>query len=257
MSPVNKVCCFYIELTKTEKTRGFTQQCVELIDYWKKSWQKYGWDTHVLTEDYVKDDKSYFDLKFDAFYDSILCKHTIDFDCEYSRACYLRWLAYRKFAEQNGPIFWCDYDVINYGIDTNNDIQVNHRLLGCSSAGKLDIDGGNKIVNEFVKVQNGEYDISKLSKKINTHPDEKLKNKISDLFITASLVRLPIHKPLLMFEPQHIETHNAKLPFLVHYHNGIFAEHNKVSNLLHINGVRYSRLKAISILEKHNNIPHH
>ena len=102
MSNTNKVACFYTELKENSKNKLFTKQCFELIDYWKKSWKSNGWNTVVLDEEYIKDEEYYKLLEFDRFYDSNLCKHTIDFSCEYSRACYMRWLAYYKYAKENG-----------------------------------------------------------------------------------------------------------------------------------------------------------
>ena len=112
MSKTNKVACFYTALKNNAGTVAFTEQCYPMIDYWSKSWQKNGWETFVLTEEDIEKDDDYFALKFDRFEKSNLCKYTIDWDCEYSRACYLRWLAYHQFAKKHGDIFWCDYDII-------------------------------------------------------------------------------------------------------------------------------------------------
>ncbi len=262
MSKTNKVACFYTELTNNHCTKKFTEQCFPLIQYWKQSWESNGWKAHVLTEDYIKDEKYYTDLKFDNFSESILCKYSLDFDCEYTRACYMRWLAYYKFAKENGFIYWADYDVINYGFVPDNDIpDENFRLSGCSSVGKLNTWGGRKTLDTFFEVQTGGYEPKTLAKIINTHPDERLAHKFSDLMITARLVKLPIYHPLLSRVPNETVLKNLKPPFLIHYHNGIFCKPDStlrsvedVSHLLHNDGERCSRLQAIKILEEYNNI---
>ena len=257
-----KVACFYNKLNSNDKTKAFTQQCFPLIDYWKKSWESNGWEAHVLTEDYVKDEKYYTDLKFYNFSESVLCKYSLDFDCEYTRACYMRWLAYYKFAKEHGIIYWADYDVINYGFVPDNNIpDKNFRLSECSCAGKLNVFGGKKILDTFVEVQKGEYEPKTLAKIINTHPDKTLANKFSDMMITSNLVKFPVHHPLLSRMPNEVILKNLNPPFIVHYHNGIFfkpeytlSSVEDVSHLLHTNGKRYSRLQTIKILEEYNNI---
>ena len=253
----NKVACFYTELKNVQK---FTKQCRELIDYWKKSWSKNGWEPYVLTEDYVKEEEYYKLLEFDNFNESNLCKHSIDFHCEYTRACYLRWLAYYKFAKEHGDILWCDYDVINYQLTPDNDIKVNKIISNCCSAGKLNEEGGNRILQEFTDVQKGEYDFKTLARLINKHPDERLKYKFSDMMLNKKLVGFKIHRPLIAWNANEKVVQTQNPPFLIHYHNGIFSKNPNNKNCfsaydyLHIDGERCSRLEAIKILEEINNI---
>lgn len=257
----NKVACFYNKLNSNDTVKAFTQQCFPLIDYWKKSWESNGWETHVLNEDYIKDNYNYKALKFDDFAESILCKYSLDFDCEYTRACYMRWLAYHKFAKEHESIFWADYDVINYGFTPENDVKNNSRLSHCSCAGKLNTVGSKKIINTFVDIQNGEYEPKTLAKIINKHPDKNLAGKFSDMMVTASLVALKVHHPLISREAREVILHNLNKPFIIHYHNGIFSKADSsfksiadVSDILHVDGLRLSRLEAIHKLENLYNI---
>jgi hypothetical protein len=262
MNKTNKVACFYTELTKNHITKKFTEQCFPLIEYWKQSWESNGWEVHVLTEDYIKDEKYYTDLKFDNFSESVLCQYSIDFDCEYTRACYMRWLAYYKFAKQNGFMYWADYDVVNYGFSPDNQIEdKNFRLSSCSCAGKLNVWGARKILETFIDIQKGEYEPKTLAKLINTHSEKSLADKFSDMMVTAKLVKFPVYHPLVSRLPNEIVLKELRPPFIVHYHNGIFTKPNPntkhvedVSHLLHNDGKRSSRLQAIKILEKYNNI---
>jgi len=260
MSNTNKVACFYAELKENSKNKLFTKQCFELIDYWKKSWKSNGWNTVVLDEEYIKDEEYYKLLEFDRFYDSNLCKHTIDFSCEYSRACYMRWLAYYKYAKENGDIFWCDYDVINYGLTPENNIKTNNRLTMCNSAGKMNENGGKRVLDVFLDFQKGKYNFNSIGY-LYKHQPKELENKISDMLLNSKYVKLELHKPPIMFVPNAATPiKDRQMPYLIHYHNGIFSPESKpisISSMLHKNGVRCSRLEAISIIENVNNMCHY
>lgn len=86
----------------------------ELIDVWKKSWQKYGWNPIVLNESYAKKnpllDKLDLNNPNANFYRTIHPRMW-----KYHRSCYYRLLAYCQYVRENGVILYADYDVINYG----------------------------------------------------------------------------------------------------------------------------------------------
>ena len=184
MNKTNKVACFYTQLKDNKGTIEFTNDSFPLIEYWEKSWKANGWETYVLGEDDIIKDEYYSNLKFDNFKESNLCKYTVDWDCEYSRACYLRWLAYYQFAKKHGDIFWADYDVINYGLSPHLRVKVNTALSGCNSAGKLNKDGGRKILDAFVSVEKEKYQINTL------HESQK----VSDMFIARAFDVFDVHQ---------------------------------------------------------------
>ena len=247
MNKTNKVACFYTQLKDNKGTIEFTNDSFPLIEYWEKSWKANGWETYVLGEDDIIKDEYYSNLKFDNFKESNLCKYTVDWDCEYSRACYLRWLAYYQFAKKHGDIFWADYDVINYGLSPHLRVKVNTALSGCNSVGKLNKDGGRKILDAFVSVEKEKYQINTLHKS----------QKVSDMFIARAFEVFDVHQPLLCRSANErilTRTH----PFLINYHGGIFSKPDTdspwqidYSDLLHKkNGTKYSRVESIAILEK-------
>jgi hypothetical protein len=262
MSKTNKVACFYTSLKNNEGTMAFTEQCYPMIDYWKKSWETNGWEAFVLSEEDIEKDEDYFTLKFDKFEESNLCKYTIDWDCEYSRSCYLRWLAYHQFAKKHGDIFWCDYDIINYGLSPYNRILPNHALIGCNSAGRMVDPFGQKIINTFIEVENEEYDFKTLAKIINFHDDRV---KISDMFITQNLAKIRLSKPHLGRVANETIVGSQELPFLIHYHNGIYNKPRPKEKqltdfsplLFKPNDDKYSRLECIKILEKQHGLEHY
>jgi hypothetical protein len=92
----------------------FSVESQELIHVWKKSWQKYGWNTILLNEDDAKKNSLYKKLDLDSpdanFYRTINSSMW-----RYHRSCYCRLLAYCQYVRENGATLYADYDVINYG----------------------------------------------------------------------------------------------------------------------------------------------
>lgn len=78
-----------------------------LIDLWRRSWEKHGWDTAVLNVANAQQWPGFEQL--DRNVSSLPSEYSVGFD----KQCFLRWAA---AAAQNDPnIALCDYDVINYG----------------------------------------------------------------------------------------------------------------------------------------------
>jgi hypothetical protein len=261
MTETNKVACFYTEFKNNKETTDFTQQCFPLINYWEKSWQANGWQTFVLGESYIDKNRYYFDLKFDKFDESNLCKYSIDWDCEYSRACYLRWLAYYQFCQEHGDIFWADYDIINYSFTPNNRVIATSSLIGCNSAGKMNEYGGKKILDTFRDVECGKYNFEKLSAKINKWDNSK---KISDMMVTQEIAKIPLHEPILgRVGNLRYNSPTDSNKDLVHYDNGVYLKPSS-DDLLDVrqlvykpNGQKYSRIETVFILEKHFGFKHY
>jgi hypothetical protein len=92
----------------------FSQQSEELIEVYKQSWIKHGWNPIVLNEEYSKRNELFHKLDLgnpDAnFYKTISSSMW-----KYHRSCYCRLLAYCQYVRENGATLYADYDVINYG----------------------------------------------------------------------------------------------------------------------------------------------
>jgi len=96
----------------------FSAESQELIDIWKKSWQKHGWNTILLDESHAKNNPLFDELDLNSseanFYRTI---HPSMW--KYHRSCYCRLLAYCQYVRENGVVLYADYDVINYGFSPN------------------------------------------------------------------------------------------------------------------------------------------
>lgn len=96
----------------------FSSESKELINIWKKSWQKYDWNTILLDESYARKNPLFNKLDLDNpdanFYKTINTRMW-----RYHRSCYCRVLAYCQYVRENGATLYADYDVINYGFSPN------------------------------------------------------------------------------------------------------------------------------------------
>jgi len=107
----------------------------ELIDLWKFSWKKQGYEPIVLTRSDAEKHKYY-----EKFISSLkeIGKYIIGKELEpYALSCHLRWLAY---ATQNDEKFYVsDYDVININYPIKEPIENLHlmdRYCPCFASGK-------------------------------------------------------------------------------------------------------------------------
>jgi len=85
----------------------------ELIEMWKKSWSKNGWQPLILGR---KDTERHPDYSAVNLKDpkSNLFKYSL-LRYIYQKACYAKWFAYAAYAnEADRNIMWADFDVINY-----------------------------------------------------------------------------------------------------------------------------------------------
>lgn len=114
----------------------------KIIDLYKKSWIKYGWNPIVLNEEYAQKNKLYKDSGFNNpnanFY-----KNKTRHSFGYMRACYSRLLAYCEYVRRNGATLYSDFDVMNYGLRPNiiDEIDVNSSLCDQRSVVYLDLKG--------------------------------------------------------------------------------------------------------------------
>jgi len=103
--------------TYTSNTKVYTyydniefHQQEELLNLWKKSWEKRGFQAKVLSEDDAK--KSPYYQEFINELESIHKFITGNSLGKYGATCYKRWLAY-SVQDETDAFLVCDYDVIN------------------------------------------------------------------------------------------------------------------------------------------------
>jgi hypothetical protein len=92
----------------------FSTESQELINIWKKSWQKYGWKTVILDESHANNNPLFGKLDLDNP-DANFYKTINPSMWRYHRSCYCRLLAYCQYVRENGATLYADYDVMNYG----------------------------------------------------------------------------------------------------------------------------------------------
>lgn len=92
----------------------FSKQSEELIEVYKQSWSKHGWNPIVLNEEYSKRNELFHKLDLDNP-DANFYKTINSSNWKYHRSCYCRLLAYCQYVRENGATLYADYDVINYG----------------------------------------------------------------------------------------------------------------------------------------------
>ncbi len=97
----------------------------KLIDVWRRSWTKAGWETVVMMPSDVMTHSRYpfFKEQFEA-------KPT-EYGVEYTSACFLRWLAASHYGTLRGiDVMLVDYDVINYGFEPQ-DVRPEEMTIFC------------------------------------------------------------------------------------------------------------------------------
>ena len=90
---------------------------LQIIEIWKQTWAKHGWDPVVLNQQVAQRHPRYFEL--DGWAHLRKTKN----QWSYERACYARWMAYAeygtRFGEQYEPdrmIWFADWDCMNRGL---------------------------------------------------------------------------------------------------------------------------------------------
>lgn len=99
-----KVFTYYNVLTEAPDLWDQGAQ-LRLIELWRKSWAKHGWEPVVLGESSLSHHPDY-QKYLDAY-----CKLPTEYGHAYESACFMRWWA---VAVSQGQMM-TDYDVINYG----------------------------------------------------------------------------------------------------------------------------------------------
>jgi len=183
----NNIYCYYNQIN-TEEAKTLTNQSLELLNLWKQSWSKFGWNPVVLDESNAKKNQRIKKIHFNR--DSFLFKLDSNL-VEYSSQCIKRWFAYRscfiktpenniscEFNTENNSfsiscntngnsnydynyITWADYDVMNYGFTPNEAYSIfksnqfkSARFCGEYACGIMDKEGSEKIINTILKINN-------------------------------------------------------------------------------------------------------
>ena len=100
--------------TYHEALPGYPDQ-TPLLDVWRKSWERHGFECVVLGEEHASRHPWFADLDG---WDWL--KLSVN-PWPYTRACYVRWMAYTQAGE--GEVRFCDYDVLNHSL-TPKDVPV-------------------------------------------------------------------------------------------------------------------------------------
>lgn len=95
-----------------------------LLKLWKASWEKYGWEAIVLTEEDAKTHPRY------NFFNHQFRAKPSEYGSEYTTACFMRWLCASHYAAlRSGYAMLTDSDVINYGLEPMEVIPGQMRIL--------------------------------------------------------------------------------------------------------------------------------
>jgi hypothetical protein len=213
---MNDIKCFYSPIIINSRITEFSQDSLELIKLWKKSWSNHGWNPIVLSLEDAKKHPLYNEIDLKD-YSSNLYKGSIN-GHEYLELCYSRWFAYG--CSEGG---WSDYDVMNYGF-TPEHMQL---ITGdpefidvVGSCGFASIGGYNKIINRFIDVHKNDKALNRILSGF-----EKRPNDISDLIIHRSNDSPIKFSNRAMCSDDFISHEWRKSP-LVHYHNGLWGNVN-------------------------------
>ena len=116
--PMKKISYYYQQLAKPVSTQDDIPALIELH---RKSFENFGWEVVLADESHARAHPSYH-----IFDDPTTILNKSINPWEYSRACYMRWLAYATLGHP-----YADFDVINYGF-TPEDAE---EVVGLNSSG--------------------------------------------------------------------------------------------------------------------------
>ena len=218
----------------------FSLESEELIDIWKKSWQKHGWNTILLNESYAKKNLLFNKLGLDNpdanFYRTINKQNW-----KYHRSCYCRLLAYCQYVRENGATLYADYDVMNYGFTPNilSFAKENSYFCGERAVVYLGTKGVEQMENALIKFSTKE-----------------LKNDESsaDMYVMVRHTNIftPVHNNLETNE-------GAKLKCGYYYVGNSYNDSQDEAPLVHYDNGCYARgaprkLSRLQIIKEHNRL---
>ena len=158
----------------------FSKQSEELIEVYKQSWIKHGWNPIVLNEEYSKHNELFHKLDLDNpdanFYKTI---HPTMW--KYHRSCYCRLLAYCQYVREHGATLYSDYDVMNYGFTPSilNFAKENSYFFEDRAVVYLGKKGADQTESENLNFNNNKFQESKERGSCN---DMNIMNKYTNCF---------------------------------------------------------------------------
>lgn len=208
------ITCFYEPLIHDNRPTKFSEDCLDLVKLWEKSWSKNGWTPIVLSLQDAKKHPRYDEINLKN-YSSNLYKYSIN-ESKYLELCYSRWFAYGIY---NGA--WCDYDVMNYGFrpeDITTLIKTEPVFFDAIGAcGFSTIKGHNKIIEGFIEAYQTDTIINNI---LLLEEKYQQPRDISDMHINRR------QGTAISFLNNLCEDNFSKNKWrtakLVHYHNGLW-----------------------------------
>lgn len=207
--------CFYEPLVIDNKVTKFSEDSLELIKLWEKSWINFGWNPIILSLSDAKRHPRYNEIDLKD-YSSNLYKYSVN-GANYLELCYSRWFAY---ACEDG--LWSDYDVINYGFTQDDSLHLmKHEPVfidNIGSCGFATIKGYDHIIEGIISVYKEDSIVNDILSSQDKYSQQK---DISDMHINrrmGSVIKFP-NRPLCN---ENFANNDWRQSKLVHYHNGLW-----------------------------------
>jgi len=191
--PTNKVICYYTKIAPdvgNQWSLKLSNESNELLNYWENNWRDKGWDPIVLDSSYARNHPFYTTLYTEyekPTGESLLFNERFKGAEPYILECYSRWLAYTWFCHENGPVLWCDYDVLNKSFiydDLTSKCLSDKLLAKSGSVGLMDED----LSTTFISILKGfisstDYDnVDTLNEKQQEYVNQNV-NVFSDMIV--------------------------------------------------------------------------
>ena len=216
----------------------FSKQSEDLIEVYKQSWSKHGWNPIVLNEEYSKRNELFHKLDIDNP-DANFYKTINSSNWKYHRSCYCRLLAYCQYVRENEATLYSDYDVMNYGFTPNVLNFAKENIYFCEERAVVYLgkEGAKQIENAMMQFSSEEF------KNDGSSSDMHVIRRYTNIFT-------PVHNDL--------ET-NEKAKWPHYYMSNSFADNQDKTVLVHYDGGCYRRgadrkLSRLQIIQQHNRL---
>lgn len=130
-----------------------------ILDLFKSSWIKLGWEPVILNQAYAKTSEIYEQIDLDNSNSNFYAKLGKGPPLSYHKHCYARLIAYSQYVKENGGVIFADFDVINYGFSTDMIPAKNSYFNLERSVGFLGEDSADKIDSALINFSKS--DVSK------------------------------------------------------------------------------------------------
>jgi hypothetical protein len=216
----------------------FSKQSEELIEVYKQSWSKHGWNPIVLNEEYSKRNELLHKLDLDNP-DANFYKTINSSNWKYHRSCYCRLLAYCQYVRENGATLYSDYDVMNYGFTPNilNFAKENSYFCGERAVVYLGEKGAEQMESAMLQFFSEEFNGDESS---------------ADVYVMGRYTNI--------FTPVYNNLENNEKAKWAYYYVGHSFDNNQDETLLvHYDGGCYTRgadrkLSRLQVIQDHNRL---